>query len=46
MGAHLQSLQRLRVTTELSGERVLAEGQKLQHSQPQGTQYIVINPPY
>lgn len=32
MGAHLQSLQRFRVTTELSGERVLADGQKLQHS--------------
>jgi hypothetical protein len=32
MGAHLQSLQRFRVSTELSGERVLADGQKLQHS--------------
>jgi hypothetical protein len=32
MGAHLQSLQRFRVITELSGERVLADGQKLQHS--------------
>jgi hypothetical protein len=32
MGAHLQSLQRFRVNTELSGERVLADGQKLQHS--------------
>jgi len=32
MGAHLQSLQRFRVTTDLSGERVLADGQKLQHS--------------
>ncbi len=32
MGAHLQSLKRFRVTTELSGERVLADGQKLTHS--------------
>ena len=32
MGAHLQSLKRFRVTTELTGERVLADGQKLQHS--------------
>ena len=32
MGAHLQSLQRFRVATSLSGERVLADGQKLQHS--------------
>ncbi len=32
MGAHLQSLQRFRVTTALTGERVLADGQKLQHS--------------
>ena len=32
MGAHLQSLQRFRVTTDLSGERVLDDGQKLQHS--------------
>jgi hypothetical protein len=32
MGAHLQSLKRFRVSTELSGERVLADGQKLQHS--------------
>ena len=32
MGAHLQSLQRFRLSTELSGERVLADGQKLQHS--------------
>jgi hypothetical protein len=32
MGAHLQTLKRFRVTTELSGERVLADGQKLQHS--------------
>ena len=31
MGAHLQTLKRFRVTTELSGERVLADGQKLQH---------------
>jgi hypothetical protein len=32
MGAHLQSLQRFRVSTEMSGERVLADGQKLQHT--------------
>ena len=31
MGAHLQTLKRFTVTTELSGERVLADGQKLQH---------------
>ena len=31
MGAHLQSLQRFRVTNELTGERVLSDGQKLQH---------------
>jgi hypothetical protein len=32
MGAHLQSLKRFAVSTELTGERVLADGQKLQHS--------------
>jgi hypothetical protein len=32
MGAHLQSLQRFSVSTELTGERVLMDGQKLQHS--------------
>ena len=32
MGAFLQSLKRFRVSTELTGERVLADGQKLQHS--------------
>jgi hypothetical protein len=31
MGAHLQSLQRFRLTNELTGERVLTDGQKLQH---------------
>ena len=31
MGAHLQSLQRFHVTNELTGERVLADGQTLQH---------------
>lgn len=31
MGAYLQSLSRFRVATVLSGERVLADGQKLQH---------------
>jgi len=32
MGAHLQSLKRFHVSTELTGERVLADGQKLQHN--------------
>ena len=32
MGAHLQTLNRFQVTTEVTGERVLADGQKLQHS--------------
>lgn len=32
MGAFLQSLRRFRVSTELSGERVLSDGQKLQHT--------------
>ncbi|CAG2159841.1 DUF2092 domain-containing protein [Cupriavidus numazuensis] len=32
MGAYLLSLQRFQVSTELSGERVLADGQKLQHT--------------
>jgi hypothetical protein len=32
MGAHLQALSRFQVTTEVTGERVLADGQKLQHS--------------
>lgn len=32
MGAHLQTLKRFKVSTELTGERVLADGQKLQHS--------------
>src|SRR4051812_46948996 len=32
MGKHLQTLKRFRVSTELTGERVLADGQKLQHS--------------
>jgi len=31
MGAHLQSLKRFEVLSELTGERVLADGQKLQH---------------
>jgi len=31
MGAHLQTLKRFQVSTELTGERVLADGQKLQH---------------
>jgi hypothetical protein len=32
MGAFLQSLKRFRVATEVTGERVLADGQKLQHT--------------
>ena len=32
MGAYLQSLQRFHVTNELTGERVLGDGQKLQHT--------------
>jgi hypothetical protein len=31
MGAHLQSLKRFQVLSEVTGERVLADGQKLQH---------------
>jgi hypothetical protein len=32
MGVHLQTLKRFQVSTELTGERVLADGQKLQHA--------------
>jgi len=32
MGAHLQTLTQFRVSTQVTGERVLADGQKLQHS--------------
>ena len=32
MGAHLQTLKRFQVSTELTGELVLADGQKLQHT--------------
>jgi hypothetical protein len=32
MGAHLQSLTRFGVSVDLSGERVLTDGQKLQHT--------------
>ena len=32
MGAYLQTLKRFGVSTELTGERVLADGQKLQHA--------------
>jgi hypothetical protein len=32
MGAHLQTLKRFRVSTEVTGERVLKDGQKLQHT--------------
>jgi len=32
MGAYLQSLRRFSVSTDLTGERVLADGQKLQHT--------------
>ena len=36
MGAFLQTLQRFQVSTELTGERVLADGQKLQHTATAG----------
>ena len=32
MGTHLQSLKRFSVSTDLTGERVLTDGQKLQHT--------------
>jgi hypothetical protein len=32
LGTHLQTLKRFQVSTELTGERVLADGQKLQHT--------------
>ena len=32
LGAHLQTIKRFKVSNELTGERVLADGQKLQHS--------------
>ena len=32
LGAHLQTLKRFQVSTELTGERVLIDGQKLQHT--------------
>jgi hypothetical protein len=32
MGAHLMTLKRFQVSTEVTGERVLADGQKLQHT--------------
>src|SRR5262245_18245955 len=32
MGAFLQTLKRFRVSTEVTGERVLKDGQKLQHA--------------
>ena len=32
MGAYLQTLKRFQVTTDVTGERVLADGQKLQHA--------------
>jgi hypothetical protein len=32
MGLHLQTLKRFQVSTQLTGERVLADGQKLQHT--------------
>ena len=32
MGAYLQTLKRFQVTTEVTGERVLEDGQKLQHA--------------
>ena len=32
IGAHLQTLRRIHVSTSLTGELVLADGQKLQHT--------------
>jgi hypothetical protein len=32
MGTHLQTLKRFQVSTQVTGERVLADGQKLQHT--------------
>ena len=32
MGAHLQTLTQFRVSTQVTGERVLSDGQKIQHS--------------
>jgi len=32
MGAHLQTIKRFQASTQLTGERVLADGQKLQHT--------------
>ncbi len=40
MGAHLQTLKRFQVSTELTGERVLADGQKLQHSATANTEAV------
>ena len=37
MGAYLQTLKRFHVSTELTGERVLADGQKLQHMAQRGS---------
>jgi hypothetical protein len=42
MGAFLQTLKRFRVSVELTGERVLADGQKLQHI---ATAYLEVDRP-
>jgi hypothetical protein len=46
MGAYLQSLQRFRVRTDLTGERVPADGQKLQYGRRLGhRQHAVLDEP-
>lgn len=52
MGAYLQTLKRFRVSNELTAERVLADGQKLQHSAtadldvalPNKVRIVMVNP--
>jgi len=52
MGAHLQTLKRFQVRTELTGERVLADGQKLQHgasatlevARPNRVRAVIVSP--
>lgn len=52
MGSHLQTLRRFRVSNELTAERVLADGQKLQHAatasldveRPNKLHVVMVNP--
>ncbi|MBK6864221.1 MAG: DUF2092 domain-containing protein [Ideonella sp.] len=52
MGAHLQTLKRFQARTELTGERVLADGQKLQHgssatldvARPNRVRAVIVSP--